>query len=312
MTANATRNLVIGCDGTWNDNGTGYPTNVVKILGACVNKNLEKHYMEGVGTAKWEALPGGIYGANIDRQFLGAYNFLWKAFADKKWRRDRNRIFIFGFSRGAYAARRLAGLISFAGIPVKNSDRELGWQLYLKRDAASMQALKSAGRFFDHPVEVVGVWDTVKTTTDADFNDHALPSAVVAGYHAMAINERRTFFPVLRWDANPKTRQVWFAGVHSNVGGGYKNTGLSDTALKWMIDSVHKHGLPFKASAVKTLAKAVDGKLEESYQGIWLPFGTRVRTVDASDLVHQSVKELREKWYPDPGNLPASPTYVAL
>jgi hypothetical protein len=126
----------------------------------------------------------------------------------------------------------------------------------------------------------------------------------------MAINEKRTFFPVLKWNANPKVRQVWFAGVHSDVGGGYKNKGLSDTALKWMIDSVHKHGLPFKASAVKALAKAVDGKLHESYQGVWLPFGTRARTIDPADLVHQSVKELRAKWYADPGNLPPTPNYV--
>jgi len=58
-----------------------------------------------------------------------------------------------------------------------------------------------------------------------------LPRAVIAGYHAMAIDEKRAFFPVLKWNANKKARQVWFAGVHSDVGGGYDKTGLSDTAL---------------------------------------------------------------------------------
>ena len=157
----AMRNLVIGCDGTWNDNDTGTPTNVVKILDACRNKNLEKYYIEGVGTAHWEALPGGVYGANIDRQILGAYNFLWKMFRQKKWAREQNRIFMFGFSRGAYAARRLAGLVSFTGIPVKNADRELGWQLYLNQDADSMAQLKEERRFFDQPIEALGVWDTL-------------------------------------------------------------------------------------------------------------------------------------------------------
>ena len=302
---------MIGCDGTWNDNGTGASTNVVKILDACVNRNLEKYYMEGVGTAHWEALPGGIYGANIDRQILGAYNFLWKRFRDKDWERADNRIFIFGFSRGSYAARRLAGLVSFAGIPVKDADRELGWNLYLNKDADSMAHLKSEGRFFDYPIEVLGVWDTVKTTTDPDFDDLKLPGAVVAGYHAMAIDEKRTFFPVLKWNKNAKARQVWFAGVHSDVGGGYAQTGLSDIALQWMIDSVYAHGLPFKASAINNLKKDPDGELHDSYQGIWIPFGSKARTIGKNDLVHQSVETRMKNGYA-PGNLPPDPTFVTL
>ena len=310
MAANK-RNLVIGCDGTWNDNDTGASTNVVKILDACKNRNLEKYYMEGVGTAHWEALPGGIYGANIDRQILGAYNFLAKMFRNKDWERKDNRLFIFGFSRGAYAARRLAGLVSFTGIPVKDADRELGWNLYLNKDVDSMAHLKAEGRFFDHPIEVLGVWDTVKTTTDPDFDDRILPEAVVAGYHAMAIDEKRTFFPILKWDKNIKARQVWFAGVHSDIGGGYKETGLSDISLQWMIDSVYAHGLLFKASAVKNLKSNPDGKLHNSYQGIWIPFGSKTRTIGKNDLVHQSVETRMKKGY-EPDNLPPTPTFVTL
>lgn len=305
------RNLVIGCDGTWNDNDTGSPTNVVKILAACLERNLEKYYMEGVGTAHWEALPGGIYGANIDRQILGAYNFLGKMFRDRNWEREQNRIFMFGFSRGAYAARRLAGLVSFSGIPVKDADRELGWHLYLNRDTESMEQLKSEGRFFDYPIEVLGVWDTVKTTTDPDFNDNILPKAVVAGYHGMAIDEKRSFFPILKWNPNQRARQVWFAGVHSDVGGGYEKTGLSDTALKWMIDSVYSHGLQFKASAIKKLKNNANGTLHDSYTGVWIPFGTRVRSISNTALVHQSVEKRMNKGYA-PKNLPASPTFVKL
>lgn len=305
----AMRNLVIGCDGTWNDNDTGARTNVFKILNACLNKNLEKYYTEGVGTAHWEALPGGIYGANIDRQILGAYNFLWKMFRNKDWDKDQNRIFVFGFSRGAYAARRLAGLVSFAGIPKKDADRELGWNLYLNKDVDSMAQLKAEGRFFDHPIEVLGVWDTVKTTTDPDFDDHKLPKAVVRGYHAMAIDEKRTFFPILKWNANKRARQVWFAGVHSDVGGGYEKTGLSDTALQWMIDSVYDHALPFKATAIKQLKKNANGELHNSYQGVWIPFGTKKRSISNNALVHQSVEKRMKKGY-EPKNLPANPTFV--
>lgn len=307
--ADKKRNLVIGCDGTWNDNGTSEKTNVVKILEACRKSKLEKYYTEGVGTAHWEALPGGIYGANIDRQIIGAYNFLGKMFRSKEWARDDNRIFIFGFSRGAYAARRLAGLISFSGIPVKDSDRELGWHLYLNKDAESMKHLKDEGRFFDYPIEVLGIWDTVKTTTDPDFDDLKIPSAVVAGYHAMAIDEKRKFFPILRWNKNKKVRQVWFAGVHSDVGGGYKEVGLSDVALQWMIDSVYNHGLQFKASSIRKLKKNFNGALHNSFTGIWEPFGEKYRRIKKKDFIHQSVEKRIAKGY-DPKNIKPEVLFV--
>lgn len=303
------RNLVIGCDGTWNDNDTATPTNIVKILDACLNRNLEKHYMEGVGTAHLEALQGGLYGANVDRQILGAYNFLWKMFRQKDRARNQNRIFIFGFSRGAYAARRLAGLVSFSGVPVKDADRELGWQLFLNQDGDGMVQLKNEGRFFDHPIEAIGVWDTVKTTVDSDLHDSKLPNAVVAGYHAIAIDEKRKFFPVLKWNSNPRVRQVWFAGVHGDVGGGYERAGLSDIAFQWMVDSISKHGLQFKASAIRNLKKDANAEIHDSYTGIWSALGKRTRSISKTALVHQSVEKRMNNGYA-PKNLPENPTFV--
>ncbi len=307
-----TRNLIIGCDGTWNETNVSAPTNVEKILRSCLSKNQVTHYEEGVGTAHWEALPGGIYGKGLDRQILGAYRFLRKRFADRDWQRRENKVFIFGFSRGAYAARRLAGLITHCGVPVKADDIDLAWQLYLKRDAPSADLLKDRGRFFDLPVEMLGVWDTVKTTTDEDFNDNKLPKGVVAGYHAMAIDEKRKFFPVLKWNKNLRVTQTWFSGVHSDVGGGYKECGLSDIALKWMIDHAYGHGLKFKSSAVNKLKEDSRGRLHNSYDGIWKAFGTRVRVIAKSAAVHPSIKERLDK-VPDynPANLPPEPNYEA-
>jgi uncharacterized protein (DUF2235 family) len=304
------RNLIIGCDGTWNDTDDPDHTNVVKILNACAAKNQIVHYEEGVGTAHWEALPGGIYGKGLDRQILGAYRFLRKRFADTDWAREDNKVFIFGFSRGSYAARRLAGLIAHSGVPVKAGDVELAWQLYLKRDAGSAGHLKQRGDFFDIPVEMLGVWDTVKTTTDEDFNDHKLPRCVVAGYHAMAIDEKRKFFPVLKWNNDPRVNQTWFSGVHSDVGGGYKECGLSDIALHWMIDRAYKHGVSFKASAVRGLKKDPDGRLHDSYDGIWKAFGTKARPIAKSAKVHISTKQrMQEVAGYKPSNLPAVPDY---
>jgi len=306
------RNLIIGCDGTWNDTDESALTNVAKLLNACTAKNQVTHYEEGVGTAHWEALPGGIYGKGLDRQILGAYRFLRNRFADADWKREENKVFIFGFSRGAYAARRLAGLVTHCGVPEKTDDIELAWQLYLKRDAPSADMLKERGRFFDIPVEMLGVWDTVKTTTDEDFNDSKLPECVVAGYHAMAIDEKRKFFPVLRWNKNVRVNQTWFSGVHSDVGGGYNECGLSDIALQLMIDHAYGHGMRFKASAVNNLKKDPCGVLHNSYDGIWKAFGTQVRSIAKSATVHVSTKvRVQQLAGYNPTNLPEEPNYEA-
>ncbi len=306
------RNLVVGCDGTWNDAGSGSATNVVKILNACAAKNQELHYEEGVGTAHWEALPGGIYGKGLDRQILGAYRFLRRRFTDSDWDRNSNRIFIFGFSRGSYAARRLSGLIAHCGIPVKPADIELAWQLYLKRDKKSIEALKKKDRLFEFPIEMLGVWDTVKTTTDEDYDDNKLPACVVTGYHAMAIDEARKFFPVLKWNKDTRVQQLWFAGVHSDIGGGYSESGLSDIALQWMVDSACSHGLKFKVAAINKLKRNPRGTLHNSYDGIWEAFGKRTRVIADSALIHESVKQ-RIQSIPDykPKNLPHNPNYRA-
>ncbi len=302
------RNLVVLYDGTWND--TTSNTNVKKIYNVCSAKDQEFHYEEGVGTAHWEALPGGVYGANIDRQIVGGYRFLRRRFQDKEWPQDQNAIFLFGFSRGSYAARRLAGFIDFCGLPVKAKNVDVAWNLYLNQDTIGVNDFIDKGHLFKVPIESVCVWDTVKTTTDKDFSDHKLPACVVAGYHAMAIDEQRKLFPVLKWNNNSRVRQVWFAGVHSDVGGGYPKRGLSDIALKWMADSAYKHGLRVKASEMKKVKSDPKGDMHDSYQGIWKVLGKKTRSISKTALVHMSVKtRLTVPGY-SPGNLPADPNYV--
>ena len=304
------RNLVIGCDGTWNDTEEVAKTNVFKLLDNCLSQNHETHYEEGVGTAHWEALPGGIYGKGLDRQILGGYRFLRRMYADPNWAVDENKVFIFGFSRGSYAARRLAGLISLCGIPKKAADVQIAWDMYLNGDVNSIQALKDGGRLFDISIEMLGVWDTVKTTLDADFNDNKLPKCVVAGYHAMAIDEKRKFFPVLKWNSNARVTQTWFCGVHSDVGGGYKKTGLSDITLEWMVTHAFSHGLRVKRSMMNKLKKDPAGVMHDSFQGIWKPFGTSVRSIAKTAVVHSSVKKRLQKVTAyQPKNLPNNPNY---
>lgn len=310
------RNLVIGCDGTWNepeqlDDGSVSPTNVVKFLEALkINNPNSKQvpfYEEGVGARAFESLPGGIYGYGLDKRILACYRFLQKRFSDSEWERDENRIFLIGFSRGAYTVRRLAGLIAHSGIPVKAKDCKTGWELYKEKDDKSADKLKKDGRFFDVTIEMVGVWDTVKATNDADYHDSKLSTNVTAGYHCMAIDEKRKFFPALRWDRDPRVEEAWFAGVHSDVGGGYKDKGLSDIALKWMIyKALNGHDLQFKARYVKNNVKPKpDATIHDSYTGTWKNFGTKKRKILPDDIIHESVKarQLKCPEY-NPSNLP--------
>jgi uncharacterized protein (DUF2235 family) len=314
----AVRKLIVLCDGTNNepeqlDSGQPAPTNVVKFSNALAGDAGKQvpYYEEGVGTREWEALPGGMYGYGLDKRILGCYRFLRKRFADRDWKREENKVFLFGFSRGAYTVRRLAGLIAHSGMPVKSVDVELGWEIYKKRDTVSAQRLKEEGRFFDIPVEMIGVWDTVKATNDEDYHDNQLSPNVISGYHAMSIDERRKFFPVLRWDNDARLLQVWFAGVHSDVGGGYAKTGLSDAALLWMIDRARERGLKFKDKYVaQNISPDATDLIHDSYQGIWIPLGTAQRSVPIEDFVHHSARERMEAniGY-EPVNLPATPNY---
>ncbi len=311
-----TRNIVVGLDGTWNEperqpDGSVTGTNVVKFLSALMKRGQLQHYESGAGTRAWEALPGGIYGYGLDKRILGAYRFLRRCYADGKVPVDSNRLFIVGFSRGAYAARRLSGLIAHSGIPVRSSDVERGWELYLNRDKKSAAALKKEGRFFDVPIEMIGVWDTVKATNDANYNDKQLSPNVKAGYHAMAVDECRRFFPVLRWQHDERVREMWFSGSHSDVGGGCVKMDLSDVALAWMIGCGAKHGLKFKKSYMERhVNPQVPGHVHDCFIGMWKTYGKSDRPISTKCEVHKSVATQVKADDYEPDNLPPNPNYV--
>ncbi len=310
------RNIIVGLDGTWNEparlpDGTVTGTNVVKFLMALTKRGQLQHYESGAGTRAWELLPGGIYGYGLDKRILGAYRFLRRCYNDGT-PPENNKLFIVGFSRGAYSARRLCGLLAHSGVPVKSSDVELGWQMYLTRDKNSAAEMKAAGRFIDIPIEMVGVWDTVKATNDEDYNDKQLSPNVKVGYHAMAVDERRKFFPILRWDDDERVKEVWFSGTHSDVGGGCEKAELSDVALAWMIHRAAAHGLRFKKSYIERhVCPKIPGHLHESFTGVWKSYGESNRPISEQCAVHETVgrqKETVEEY--EPKNLPPKPNYV--
>lgn len=266
------RRLVLCLDGTWNSNDKSEKiTNVVKLLRAITPVAADGisqilFYGRGVGTAKGEKIRGGFSGAGLDDNVIDGYRFLGNNY------HPGDEIYLFGFSRGAYTARSLAGLINLAGVfhpcslgrpldellSIRRSNRYENNQSR-KVDIAAIAGLK---RYEHVSIKCVGVWDTVGSlgipgdwarhqsfTSRWDFHDVHLGPHVEVALHALAIDEKRSAFPPTLWEkpiSQPLpdgqiVEQVWFPGVHSNIGGSYKDSDLSDITLDWMIKRLRAH-----------------------------------------------------------------------
>jgi uncharacterized protein (DUF2235 family) len=314
------KRIVVLIDGTWNKEGTGADTNVAKldsgkkiITQAFIKSNAtgevaqHVHYHDGVGSDGdlIQRLLGGAIGLGLRKIIQDVYEFLVSDYA------GGDEIYIFGFSRGAYAARALAGLIGASGIQrERNPDEfEIAWDHYRVAPSVRQQpqtasagdrktlenynALVQRQAFHDtRAIECVAVWDTVGsygipagiglaplaryfTLATLGFHDTSFGEHVKVGFHAVAVDEhRRPFVPTFWTIANgrqPKghVEQTWFAGAHSNVGGGYSDSGLSDQALIWMIARAQAlTGLEFDLAAVRSNTKPnIGGAVVDSTQG---------------------------------------------
>ena len=308
------RNLILLFDGTMNKASTGgdnNQTNVEKLYRLLPDSSVNNiHYEEGVGVKSEEAILGGGFGAGVDDRVLGAYRFLQSRLADTEF---DNRLFIFGFSRGAYTARAFAQLLAYCGVPTAKGNCQSAWNCYYRQDRAAADQLKTSGDYVDANIDFLGVWDTVKSTLDADRKDRTLYPNVKAAYHAMSIDEKRLNFPVLRFDDDDRVTQAWFAGVHSDVGGGYSGdeSQLSDITLNWMVTAAQKHGLKFIEDIQDYMDPSPTGVLHDSYEGAWKALGERVRDIAADEHIHQSVKaRLAGDVNYLPSNLPPDPIFV--
>lgn len=270
----ATRRLLVFFDGTWNTPDSGSkPTNVVKLLRAVCARDGDisqfVFYDKGVGTGGFtDKIAGGASGKGLTDNVVDGYRFLGNNFDSD------DEIFIFGFSRGAYTARSLAGLLGLAGVlqpPHLGKDLMDVMAVYrnheLDRAAKEKKiAAMNLGRYSDVKIRCIGVWDTVGSlgvpgdlgrnllSDRFKFHDVQLSTKVQVALHAVAIDEKRSEFSPTLWvrpedEVAPPDQiveQVWFAGVHSNVGGSYEDARLSDIALDWMVKRVRKHtGLRF-------------------------------------------------------------------
>ena len=257
------KRLVVLFDGTWNKpDDEEKITNVVKLQRAIPDADANGvrqlvHYVIGIATddlGPQLTFAIGAIGFGVGDRIRRGYTFVCENYE------DGDEIYVIGFSRGAFQARSLAGLIALAGVARSAGEQSVAgvWDYYeqnkLKPEPTRLEALRAAGRY---PVRIkcVAVWDTVgilgipfirkgSIKELLGFHDTRLSPLVDVGLHALAIDEPRgpfapTFWTIDKGAALPEgqiVEQVWFPGSHANVGGGIKDCALSDIALLWMAE----------------------------------------------------------------------------
>jgi hypothetical protein len=289
------RRLVLCLDGTWNTDDGQHVTNIVEIRDRILPEDTNGipqriYYDWGVGTGLGlDELIGGAFGAGMGAKIRSAYRFMSANFLQDD--EGATEIYIFGFSRGAYTARAVSGFLGAAGLlrpeHCNAENEEQVWKYYRTspKDRLPADRLVYQEKLFPHVrVRCLGIFDTVGARgipvhwfsklnrVKYEFHDTELGSNVDVALHALAIDEKRSAFQPSVWAkpphaANERVEQVWFSGVHSNVGGGYEDSRLSQIALEWMMSRVRasKLGLAFDYPHLKTSPeKYAEGKIYES------------------------------------------------
>lgn len=328
----ARKRLVVCLDGTWNtpdqkDRGEIRPSNVVKLARSVTPVAPDAtvqavFYDRGVGT-DWglDRLTGGAFGHGITRNIEDAYRFLVNNYS------DGDDIYIFGFSRGAYTARSTAGMIRNSGLLKKRHADQFPQAYELYRDASvhpnDARAVDFRSKYAWEPrIKFIGVWDTVGalgvpvtglrwlTRGRHEFHDVTLSSYIDNAFHALAIDEKRGPFAPTLWEAKgvegQTIDQVWFAGVHTNVGGGYADSGLSDIAFLWMLNKAKECDLAIDDAYVASQTHPdAAGELRQSKKGFYKITKSHIRAIGVQknglESVHKSVIKRQESDQTKPG-----------
>ncbi|MBS1269396.1 MAG: hypothetical protein MAG794_00347 [Gammaproteobacteria bacterium] len=314
------------------DNGILAPTNVVRFRN-CLSDNariaargnrrrvIEQrvYYHPGVGTeGGWlRRTAGGAWGHGLSRNIQSAYHWLGRHY------QPGDRIFLIGLSRGAYTVRSLGGWLHKCGLlDLTGIESAEGWRRIEAAYRRGYREKQARGEWaedwtFHHdkdpPIRFMGVWDTIGALGIPDdlallnlfdkpenwrFHDTTLGDNIGIARHAVALDEMRASFTPTVWTAHAKStdlKQVWFPGTHGDVGGGYAEIGLSDGALKWMIDEARRAGLAFSRDLVKQIEPDPHDVLHNSLKGIFKAHRSRPRAVpnvsNANHPVHASARK---------------------
>jgi uncharacterized protein (DUF2235 family) len=262
---------VVILDGTMSSLEEGYETNAgltYKLLSEMAQRSrMVVRYEPGIQWLDWRGTLDVIEGRGINRQIERVYGLLASRF------HPGDRIWLFGYSRGAYAVRALAGLIGQVGLLRADAATERNVTLAYRHyhsDPGSVPARLFARQHChagDVSIEMIGVWDTVKalgirapvlwrySKVEHEFHSLRLGRMVLRGYHALALDETRDAFAPVMWESSPEYPgelvQMWFRGCHGDVGGqlgGFTPARpLANISLHWMLDQAEAAGLPLPA-----------------------------------------------------------------
>src|SRR5579871_6895697 len=306
------KNLIFLSDGTWDRPTVAASgnSNVVLLRDRLVNDATQVVAYDDVGATGniVERLIEGAFGDGLFQKVKDGYSFFVKNYA------VGDPIYVFGFSRGAYTARSIAGMVAVCGLPTQNIaafDVNQAWAAYRQRDPAKRQAaldaLNAQYAMDNAQITMVGVWDTVGSLgipalfggVDAfkdGFLDVNLHPDVHNAYQALAVDEARREFPATLWNPDIAPHQtlvqVWFAGVHTNVGGGEVKGFLSTIPLVWMMRAASRCGAVLTPAAQTQLTESLSPWIYDLITPADLiPWGLPVpRTIPADATVADSVK----------------------
>jgi uncharacterized protein (DUF2235 family) len=307
------KNIAFFADGTWDEPASN--SNVVQMYTAAANIPGVQltFYDSGVGTNgnQLTDILGGAFGDGLFQKIKQGYSDIAAQYL------PGDQIFIFGFSRGAYTARSLAGMIAISGLPTVNQNDppclDMAFEAY--RNVAQRQmlldTLNETYKMDNAKIQLLGVWDTVGSlgipaifggidVIQYGFLDTGLHPDVLNAVQAISIDEKRLQFQPALWTSAPvpgqSLTQVWFTGVHCDVGGGYApdpgGFALSNITLYWMATYAQKYGLQFKPGAFPAQPQPADAlaTLHNSLTGLYR-LTPHTRNIDAASSLLVSVQQ---------------------
>jgi uncharacterized protein (DUF2235 family) len=317
------KRIVLCADGTWNEpeqvderTGRRRPTNVLKVARAvrpeaAGGTEQVVQYLIGIGgdsdgIDKWT---DGAFGSGMERNVRALYRFLVFNY------KPGDEIYLFGFSRGAFTVRTLAGFMNAVGLLEKEDEFYTPdlYKLYESSTPRDSDAWRHAFRNVRRPrpcppIRFIGVWDTVGALgapgalgqlfnrNKYRYHDIGLNAHIENAYHALAIDEKRKpFAPSLfarpaGW--NGRLEQAWFPGFHCNVGGSSDPDGVANEALHWIVEKAEALGLEFDRGYLGHYLPCFNSNLHDSMSTMYRLMGPYVRPIGRSiadgEAIHQS------------------------
>lgn len=307
---------VLILDGTMCSLSPGEESNAGRtylLLGEENGTDVRVFYEAGLQWQDWRGTIGLLMGRGLNRQIRRAYGYLASRY------RPGDSIYLMGYSRGAYAVRSLAGAIERVGLLradcATQRNVRLAWRHYEYPPAReTAEAFRRIHCHDEVPIEMVGVWDTVKalglrlpvlwrwTEKAYEFHSANLGKCVKRGYHALALDETRVAYTPVIWQTGPdvraEVRQVWFRGSHADIGGHLgrysASRPLANIPLVWMLERVEEAGLRLPADwrdRYPCDAEAPSAGTWGGWGKIFLIRGRRTVGQDPSERIHETARE---------------------